>query len=220
MYVKIENIEFFYVKGSLVLNKVSLNIEKGEIIALLGNSGSGKSSLLRIISGLEKPNKGSIIINDKILYDKNTFVNPEKRNVGMVFQDYALFPHMTISKNIGFGLSGLTKIEKEKRIYEMLELVNLECKANKYPYELSGGEQQRIALARSLATRPDLLLLDEPFSNLDSDLKHQIRDDLRVILNKTKITCLFVTHDINDATSIADRTIEIVEGVIKNKIKR
>lgn len=220
MYVKIENIEFFYVKGSLVLNKVSLNIEKGEIIALLGNSGSGKSSLLRIISGLEKPNKGSIIINDKILYDKNTFVNPEKRNVGMVFQDYALFPHMTISKNIGFGLSGLTKIEKEKRIYEMLKLVNLECKANKYPYELSGGEQQRIALARSLATRPDILLLDEPFSNLDSDLKHQIRDDLRVILNKTKITCLFVTHDINDATSIADRTIEIVEGVIKNKIKR
>lgn len=220
MYVQIENIEFFYVKGMMVLNKVSLNIKKGEIIALLGNSGSGKSTLLRIISGLEIPYKGLININGKVLNDKNSFVNPEKRNVGMVFQDYALFPHMTISKNIGFGLSGLTKIEKEKRINEMLELINLQSKANKYPYELSGGEQQRIALARSLATRPDLLLLDEPFSNLDSDLKHQIRNDLRVILNKAKITCLFVTHDINDATSIADRTMEIVEGEIINTISK
>ncbi|MFK5884022.1 MAG: ABC transporter ATP-binding protein [Candidatus Izemoplasma sp.] len=220
MYVKIEDIEFFYTKGSQVLNKVSLDIEKGEIIALLGKSGSGKSTLLRIISGLEIPSKGFININGKILNDKNAFVNPEKRNVGMVFQDYALFPHMTISKNIGFGLSSLTKTEKEKRIYEMLELVNLESKANKYPYELSGGEQQRIALARSLATRPDLLLLDEPFSNLDSDLKHQIRDDLRKILNKAKITCLFVTHDLNDAISIADKTMEIDEGKIINIISK
>jgi len=162
------------------------------------------------------PYKGLININGIILNDKNFYISLEKRNVEMVFQDYALFPHMKISKKIGFGLSKLTKIKREKRIYEMLELINLESKANKYPYELSGGEQQRIALARSLATGPDLLLLDQPFSNLDSNLKHQIRDDLRVILYKTKITCLFVMHDINDATCIADRTIEIAEGVIKN----
>ncbi len=215
MYVKIEDIEFSYVKGLKVLNKVSLEFKKGEIIALLGNSGSGKSTLLRIISGLEKANSGSITINGRVLNNRNTNVNPEKRNVGMVFQDYALFPHMTISKNIGFGLNGFTKTEKTSRINEMLELVNLQSKAKKYPYELSGGEQQRIALARSLATKPDLLLLDEPFSNLDSDLKHQIRDDLKVILNKANITCLFVTHDIIDATSIADKTIEIIDGVIK-----
>lgn len=214
MYVKIKDIEFHYIRGSVVLNKVSLNFEKGEIIALLGNSGSGKSTLLRIISGLEKPIKGSIIINGITLSDNSSYIPPEKRNVGMVFQDYALFPHMTIAKNIGFGLSELNKVEKKKRINDMLELVNLESKTNKYPYELSGGEQQRIALARSLATKPDLLLLDEPFSNLDSDLKHQIRDDLKEILKKAKITCLFVTHDIVDAMSIADKVIKIVNGKI------
>lgn len=214
MYVTIKDIEFKYNNESKVLDKVGLTIKKGEIIALLGKSGSGKSTLLRIISGLEKPNGGSITVNTKVLSNNKVFINPENRNIGMVFQDYALFPHMTISKNIGFGLTNLNKPDKRVRINEMLKLVNLESKANEYPNELSGGEQQRIALARSLATKPDLLLLDEPFSNLDSDLKQQIRNDLKEIIKKAQITCLFVTHDIDDAKIIADRIIKIVDGKI------
>lgn len=219
MYVELNNIYFHYEKDTKVLDNINLNMKHGEIVALLGNSGSGKSTLLRLISGLERPKEGTIVLNDKVLVSNNKFVGPEHRNIGMVFQDYALFPHMSVYKNIKFGLSGLPKEEKEQRIKEVLELVNLSHKIKDYPHQLSGGEQQRIALARSLATKPDILLLDEPFSNLDANLKKQIRRDLKNIIKQADITCLFVTHDEEDAFDIADTVIEIQNGVIKTTSK-
>lgn len=215
MYVDIKNIHFHYQKETKVLQDINLEMKQGEIVALLGNSGSGKSTLLRLLCGLARPQSGNIVLNGQTLTSKNTFIPPEKRNIGMVFQDYALFPHMTIKKNIGFGISHLPKQERESRIKEVLELVNLSHKENDYPHELSGGEQQRIALARSLAPRPDILLLDEPFSNLDANLKTQIRRDLKEIIKNADITCLFVTHDYDDARDIADHIIEIDNGKIK-----
>lgn len=209
MYVKLNNINFEYVKNNLILDDFSLEIKKGDIAALIGNSGSGKSTILRILSGLETPITGEVIVNDQILFNKKISINPEKRNVGMVFQDYALFPHLSVKKNIYFGLHGKTKDEKDKIVNDVLELVNLKHKINNYPYELSGGEQQRIALARSLATNPDVLLLDEPFSNLDANLKKQIRKELKQIIKKADITCIFVTHDIEDANDIADEIINL-----------
>ena len=209
MYVKLNNINFEYVKNNLILDDFSLEIKKGDIAALIGNSGSGKSTILRILSGLETPITGEVIVNDQVLFNKKVSINPEKRNVGMVFQDYALFPHLSVKKNIYFGLHGKTKDEKDKIVHDVLELVNLKHKINNYPYELSGGEQQRIALARSLATNPDVLLLDEPFSNLDANLKKQIRKELKQIIKKADITCIFVTHDIEDANDIADEIINL-----------
>ncbi|PAT01306.1 ABC transporter [Candidatus Izimaplasma bacterium ZiA1] len=209
MYVKLNNINFEYVKNNLILDDFSLEIKKGDIAALIGNSGSGKSTILRILSGLETPISGEVIVNDQILFNTKISINPEKRNVGMVFQDYALFPHLSVKKNIYFGLHGKTKDEKDKIVNDVLELVNLKHKINNYPYELSGGEQQRIALARSLATNPDVLLLDEPFSNLDANLKKQIRKELKQIIKKADITCIFVTHDIEDANDIADEIINL-----------
>lgn len=217
MYVNIKNIDFYYQKNQPILSDVSLHMKKNQIVALLGKSGSGKSTLLRIICGLERPKRGTIIVNQKTLVGDQKFVTADHRNIGMVFQDYALFPHMSVYKNIAFGLHGYSKEEIKERVDEVLELVNLPGKANRYPHELSGGEQQRIALARSIATKPDVLLLDEPFSNLDADLKHQIRDDLRQIIKKANITCLFVTHDMEDAKNIADEIISIEDGHIIQK---
>ena len=215
MFVDIKNIHFHYNKNTKVLNDINLQMKQGEIVALLGNSGSGKSTLLRLICGLERPQLGTIIVNDKVLVSDNEFITPEHRNIGMVFQDYALFPHMNVYKNIKFGIDNLPKKEYDKTIREVLELVGLPHKIKDYPHELSGGEQQRIALARSLATKPDILLLDEPFSNLDANLKKQIRRDLKEIIKKADITCLLVTHDYEDANDIADTIIEIDKGIIK-----
>lgn len=215
MFVDIKDIHFHYNKNTKVLNNINLQMKQGEIVALLGNSGSGKSTLLRLISGLERPQKGTIIVNNKTLVSDKEFITPEHRNIGMVFQDYALFPHMNVYKNIRFGIDNLPKSEQDKTINDVLELVGLPHKLKNYPHELSGGEQQRIALARSLATKPDILLLDEPFSNLDATLKKQIRRDLKDIIKKADITCLLVTHDYEDANDIADTIIEIEKGIIK-----
>ena len=149
---------------------ISFEVYQGEILGVVGESGSGKSTILRIIAGLEESYKGEIKIGGKIVFSDNNFVEPEKRGVGMVFQDYALFPHMTVKKNIQFGLKGKNKEEKEKIAMDMLKLVNLVEHKDKYPYELSGGQQQRVAIARAIAPKPSVLLLDEPFSNLDADL--------------------------------------------------
>ena len=184
------------------------------MVCILGESGSGKSTALRLIAGLEIPKEGSILINEKCVVDSSAFVLPEKRDVGMVFQDYALFPHMTISENIGFGLKKMNRKEKKHRISKMLELVHLEDYAHRYPYELSGGQQQRVAIARAVAPEPSLLLLDEPFSNLDAHLQGKIRKELNHIIRKTGITSIFVTHDMEDATSIADKIITIEKGEI------
>jgi iron(III) transport system ATP-binding protein len=214
MYVEINSLCFAYDKNTSLLDKVSLTVKKGDIVALIGDSGSGKSTLLRLISGLEMPTSGEIKINQKTIYNKNTFVKPEHRSVGMVFQDYALFPHMKVDKNIRFGISQLPKGDQDKITDAVLNLVNLPHKKHNYPHNLSGGEQQRIALARSLATHPDLLLLDEPFSNLDARLKTQVRQDLKVILKKADTTCILVTHDIEDAKAIADLVYDIENGNI------
>lgn len=195
--------------GEPVINGVSVTIMKDEIVGILGPSGSGKSTMLRLIAGLEMPWQGSIYIAEKPVVTDKLFVQPENRGVGMVFQDYALFPHMTVSENIMFGLSRLPRKERKPRMAEMLELVKMTEFAERYPHELSGGQQQRIALARALAPKPNVLLMDEPFSNLDADLKAEIREDLRVILKKANITCMIVTHDRADVEAICDRSIEM-----------
>ncbi|TQR19830.1 ABC transporter ATP-binding protein [Psychrobacillus vulpis] len=215
MFIAIENVCFSYSNSKEnAIDGFSMTIDKGEVISILGRSGSGKSSILRILAGLELPTKGTFKIADNILFNHNIFVHPEKRGIGLVFQDYALFPHMTVIENIKFGLFKLSKDEKKKRLKEVLELVELTGFENRYPYQLSGGQQQRVAIARALAPKPNLLLLDEPFSNLDAELQYKIRKDLRDILKKANITSIFVTHDENDAHALADRIVKIDKGRI------
>ncbi len=214
MYVVIEGLDFSYTPKETVLKDVSFSMAEGEVVAILGSSGSGKSTLLRLLSGLEVPQQGHIEINERTLCSATSFVECENRSVGMVFQDYALFPHMTVEKNIAFGLKKYNKKLKSQRITEMLELVNMSAKRDSYPHELSGGQQQRIALARALAPAPSILLLDEPFSNLDADLKLKIRQELRTIMKLTNMTSIFVTHDYDDAKDIADRIVYLEQGHI------
>lgn len=215
MYIEIDRLSFIYKNSKeKTIDDFTINIEKGEIISILGESGSGKSTVLRLISGLEVPNSGLIKIDNKIIADDKTFILPEKRGIGMVFQDYALFPHMTVENNIKFGLKGLTKKEKNTSLNEVLDLVNLEKYNNRYPYELSGGQQQRVALARALAPKPSLLLLDEPFSNLDTDLQYKIREELKKIIKQTGITSVFVTHDREDSKALAERVVILKKGRI------
>ncbi|MDF2858299.1 MAG: transporter [Neobacillus sp.] len=206
--VEIQNLTFsFSKKAAPIMNGFSFSMEKGEIVGILGSSGSGKSTLLRLIAGLEMPTSGNITIADTIVVNEKLFIQPENRGVGMVFQDYALFPHMSVKDNILFGLSRLSRKERQLRLIEMLELVQLKDFENRFPHELSGGQQQRVALARALAPKPNVLLLDEPFSNLDSDLKECIREDLRRILKTADMTCIMVSHDQKDVESICDRSI-------------
>jgi len=215
MFIEIRNLTFKYRNSQQkTLKDVCFNMQKGEILSILGESGGGKSTILRLIAGLETPLSGSIIVDNKIMFDSNTFVIPEKRGVGMVFQDYALFPHMKVDENIKFGLTNLNKKEKDVRVLEMLKLVNLQDFSSRYPHELSGGQQQRVAIARALAPKPSVLLLDEPFSNLDTDLKSKIREELKSILNQAGITSIFVTHDREDVKSIADKVVTLKEGEI------
>lgn len=217
MYVKINNIKFKYKNSKdYALNDFSFDLNKGEILSILGESGSGKSTMLRIIAGLEYPNAGAITIDGVTIVDDKQFTLPEKRGIGMVFQDYALFPHMTVENNIKFGLFRSNRQEQSKKVKEMLALVNLEGYAKRYPHELSGGQQQRVALARALAPGPSLLLLDEPFSNLDKDLQVKIRSELKDILKKAGITSIFVTHDRDDASALADSVVVLKDGRILN----
>ncbi|WP_312048525.1 ABC transporter ATP-binding protein [Exiguobacterium profundum] len=219
MFVQINDLHFSY-KGAHeeTIKGFSISITKGEIVSLLGDSGSGKSTILRLIAGLEMPNQGVVVVNDCVCCDDCQFMPPEARGVGMVFQDYALFPHMTVEKNIRFGLHKLNRKERNARVEEMLALVNLTEFRHRYPYELSGGQQQRVALARALAPKPSLLILDEPFSNLDTSLQHRIRDDLRRLLKQTGTTTIFVTHDEEDAEALADRIVYLGEGKIKKQV--
>lgn len=220
MFMEIQNLHFAYPNTKLkAVDDVSFSIEKGEVISILGRSGSGKSTILRLIAGLEIPTDGTFLLNGKVVFDDKTFIQPEKRGIGMVFQDYALFPHMTVEENILFGLSKMSRAEKRKRAKEVLELVELVGFEKRYPHQLSGGQQQRVALARAIAPQPELLLLDEPFSNLDTELLVKIREDLRRILKKANTTAIFVTHNENDAHALADRIIKITNGQV-DKIGR
>ena len=196
-----------------VLDGFNLNLDSGDIFALLGDSGSGKSSALRFIAGLEKAQLGSVALDGNDLSsDGRHSVKPELSEIGMVFQDYSLFPHMTVFDNISFGINHLSKKEKIKEVEKLLELISLEGIEKKYPHQLSGGEQQRVSLARSLATSPKLLLLDEPFSSLDKSHRDQLVKEVREILKNAGVTSILVTHDENEAKEFADKV-----GIINKK---
>lgn len=197
-----------------VVNKLSLNLRKGHIGCLLGASGCGKTTVLRSIAGFEPLRSGYIFLGESKLSAPGRIVAPEKRNVGMMFQDYALFPHLSVEQNIGFGLRRWNKTHRKSRINDLLHLVGLEGASKKYPHQLSGGQQQRVALARALAPEPSLLLLDEPFSNLDVDTRERLAFEVRDILKETGHTALLVTHNQAEAFAIADRIGIMQEGHI------
>lgn len=214
-FVSIDQLTYRYAaQQPPVIEGLSFTIEQNEIVGIIGPSGSGKSTLLRLMAGLELPERGRISIAGRTVVDECMFVEAERRGVGMVFQDYALFPHLSVAKNILFGLNRMSRTERNQRLEEMLELVQLSKFANRYPYELSGGQQQRVALARALAPKPAILLLDEPFSNLDADLKGAIRAELRTILQKAGMTCLLVSHDQEDIAAICDRSIQLEAAML------
>ena len=197
-----------------VLKDITMDIEKGKIISLLGKSGSGKSTLLNIIAGFEQSQTGMLCLNNKILSDSHTFVEPQKRNIGFVFQNYALFPHMTIFENITFGIDSYPQSEKVEIASKLLTLVHLNGYELRYPHELSGGQQQRIALIRAMVLNPDLILLDEPFSGIDTMLKAQIQKELLDILKSTHKTAIIVTHDSAEAMAMSDKIIYLEDGKI------
>lgn len=198
--------------GTSAVRGISLDVREGELLTLLGPSGCGKTTTLRLVAGLERPDGGHIQINGQSVAGNGSFVQPEDRSVTLVFQDFALFPHMSAADNIAFGLSDLPKAERDARVEELLELVDLAEFRDYRPQDLSGGQQQRIALARSLAVEPDILLLDEPFSNLDVDLRVKMREEVRRILKAADVTAISVTHDQEEALSISDRVAVMHQG--------
>ncbi len=199
--------------GTTALDGVNLEVRAGELLALVGPSGCGKTSLLRLIAGFEKPDSGCIYLNGRAVAGEGAFIPPEKRRVGMVFQDYALFPHLTIQDNVAFGLKSREGREAETR--RLLKLVGLEGYGSRYPHELSGGERQRVALARALAPGPLVLLLDEPFSNLDSERRVQMREEVRSLLLELGATAIFVTHDQEEALFMGDRLAVMNRGRVE-----
>ena len=193
----------------------NLNIPRGKMVALLGPSGCGKTTALRLIAGFANPDTGTIRIGGEKVYASGRSVPPEKRQVGLVFQEGALFPHLTVEQNISYGLP--RDQQRRERVREVVELTGLEQLTRRMPYELSGGQQQRVALARALAPRPELLLLDEPFSNLDPSLREQVRRDVVTILRETGITAIFVTHDQEEAMYVGDTTVVMNQGRIEQQ---
>jgi len=194
------------------LHEVSLAAEPGEVLCLLGPSGSGKTTLLRIAAGIEAQTRGRVLLNDREIAGPDVFLPPEKRSIGMVFQDFALFPHLTILDNVRFGLTALSREEARKEAMISLARVGLEDYALSYPHILSGGEQQRVALARAIAPRPAVLLMDEPFSGLDSRLKDSVRAETLAILRQSRATAIVVTHDAEEAMRMGDRIALLKDG--------
>jgi iron(III) transport system ATP-binding protein len=193
-----------------VLSDFNFNMESGKICAIVGESGSGKSTLLRLIAGLERPDGGEIKVAQSIVSDNIKIVKPQLRNIGFVFQDFALFPHLTVEQNIAYGI----KDNKSKITDKFLKLVKMEGYNKSYPSQLSGGQEQRVALARTLAIEPKLLLLDEPFSSLDIGLKSELRKEIKGIVRKLNTSMIFITHDISDAIDVADEIIFLRNGKI------
>jgi iron(III) transport system ATP-binding protein len=191
---------------------VTIDVEAGEILALLGPSGCGKTTTLRLVAGLERPDAGEIVLRGSLIASPAVHVPPEKRGVGIIFQDYALFPHLTVGDNVAFGLCGVAAPEKEHRVGSVIRLLGLAGLEGRMPHELSGGQQQRVAVARTLATSPDLILMDEPFSNLDALLRQNTRQELREILKSSGATTILVTHDQEEALSFADRVAVMRNG--------
>ena len=195
-----------------VLTDFNLDVWKGSIFGILGVSGSGKTTALRLLAGFENPDSGIIEMYDKIVYDEETNIPPEDRNIGMVFQDYALFPHLNVEKNIGFGLT--SKEINKGRLEEVLEMCNLKQYRNKFPQDISGGQQQRVALARALAPKPDVVLLDEPFTSLDAHMARDLRDEVVSLLRETETTAIIVTHDQEEALSVCDIVSVLEDGKV------
>lgn len=197
------------------LKGVSFDVIEGKILALVGESGSGKTTLLRILAGLEKMDAGRVLLDGKMVAEPGGGLAPEKRGIGLVFQHHALFPHLTVEKNVLFGVRKLAVAEQQRIFAELMELVGLDGFGKRFPHELSGGERQRVALARALAPNPRLLLMDEPFSSLDARLRHAVRDETRAILKKRGATAVFVTHDTGDALAVADGIVVLRKGVVQ-----
>lgn len=209
MKVVLENLSHSF-GSTKVLDNINLTVDKGELFTLLGPSGCGKTTILRIISGFITPSEGRILVGDRDI----THLSPEKRNIGMVFQNYALFPHMTVVENVKYGLV-IKKLEKkviDQKLDKYLELVGMNEYRERKISQLSGGQQQRVAVARALAVEPELLLLDEPMSNLDAALRDRMRDEIRELQQKLGITTIFITHDQREALSISDRVAVMNEG--------
>jgi iron(III) transport system ATP-binding protein len=198
-----------------VLEHLSFELEVGSIGCLLGPSGCGKTTVLRCIAGFERLERGEIVLHGETMSRPGRTVPAERRRIGMVFQDYALFPHLTVARNIAFGLRRASEAEREARVAELLDIVGLHQAASRYAHELSGGQQQRVALARALAPRPELMLLDEPFSNLDVEMRERLSLEVRDILKQQKTTAILVTHDQHEAFNIADEIGIMAHGRIE-----
>ena len=208
--LSLQNITKHYAPNEpAAVNNISFNCYSGEVVALIGSSGSGKTTLLRIIAGLEIPDSGKVILNEKTLNSPSVFIAPEKRDCGLVFQDYALFPNKTVRQNITFGKGAM---DDPASIDKLMDITNIAGLEQRFPHEISGGQQQRVALVRALATRPSLLLLDEPLSHLDPELKQSVRIELLRLFDKTETTVVFVSHDIEDAIAMADRVVVMHNG--------
>ena len=212
----VENLDAGY-DDLQVLNQVSFSLQPGEIGCMLGPSGCGKTTVLRVIAGFESAWRGRVLIDNVEVSSSKVQLPPERRNIGMVFQDFALFPHLRVEDNVRFGLKGMDRRAQQVRTQEMLAIVGMPAYAKAYPHQLSGGQQQRIALARALAPGPGLLLLDEPFSNLDVELREQLAREIRNILKQENKTAILVTHDQNEAFAMADQICVMNEGVIQQQ---
>ena len=209
MYLEVKNLVKSYNNSGIVINNLSFSVEQGQLISFVGESGSGKSTFLKCLSGLEIPNSGFISLNGEIINGDNVFVKPQNRKIGYVFQDYPLFPHLNVKENICFNLND----RYLKNFTKIIDLTNLDNLLKRYPHEISGGEQQRACIARSIIREPDLLLLDEPFSNLDANIKFSIRDEICKIVRDSKVTTILVTHDMNDAFNISDKILIFKDGI-------
>jgi iron(III) transport system ATP-binding protein len=209
--LKLENVTRTYGEAA-ALNGINLEIAPGEIICLLGPSGCGKTTLLRVISGIERPTSGRVLINDSEVAGPNRFVPPENRSVGLMFQDFALFPHLSVIENVAFGLKSLPSVERTKAARAILDRVGLTAFANAYPSTLSGGQQQRVALGRAIVPRPAVMLMDEPFSGLDVQLRDTMQEETLALLRETRATSLIVTHHPEEAMRLSDRIAVLRDG--------
>ena len=212
--LEVKQLDFAYGRNQ-ILFEFDFSLEESQIGCLLGPSGCGKTTVLRVIAGFENPTKGEVVINGKKLNDSKIFLEPEKRQIGMVFQDIALFPHLSVESNIQFGIRTLTQTQRDKRSNELLDLVGMSQFKKTYPHELSGGQQQRIALARAIAPKPSLLLMDEPLSSLDEELREQLAREIRLILQQEKISAILVTHDQNEAFAVGDHICVMHQGRVQ-----
>ena len=209
MYLDIQKLVKYYNKDNPIIKELDFSVKKGEFVSFIGESGSGKTTFLKCLAGLEKINSGRITLNNKVLNDKDVFIKPHLRKIGFIFQDYPLFPHLNVFDNIKINL----KQSYFKNIDYYTGLLGLGSLLKRFPHELSGGEQQRVSIARALVREPDLLLMDEPFSNLDSAIKSKIQDEIYKILKKTNTTTILVTHDIKDTFDISDKLLVFKAGI-------